>query len=163
MREWRIFGHFLSKSVYKSNNQDNKHSREHTKEHVKYIQWTGQSCGRMMVLPQNLLMLGVLPAPLHQRLEVAEHPRSSVQPWEFANMNHEQFKSGLVLSEQSMLIDTSCMQKRYPKMRYVLLCFISLEQFINTDRHINFRDRFMPNSDDCSWVPPGPIKVRYYL
>jgi hypothetical protein len=83
-------------------------------------------------------------------------------------MNQEQLKSSLVLPGQGMSIDTSCMAREdmvcsYPKIRYGFFCFSDLEQFINTNFHINIHDKFMPNSNDYSWVPPGPIEVRYHL
>ena len=46
-------------------------------------------------------------------------------------------------------------------MRYSFFSFSDMKKFINTDRHRNFLDGFMPNSDDYPWVPTGPIEVKF--
>jgi hypothetical protein len=89
MWEWGICRHFLSKSLYKSNNQDNKHSRKdkgtckvYTRnEHATLWEDDGTSAGSIDA--------GSVPAPPHQQVELAEHLRLSVQPSEFASMNQE--------------------------------------------------------------------------
>ena len=43
---------------------------------------------------------------------------------------------------------------------YRFFSSFDLETFLNTDRHRNLLDRFMPNSDGYTWVPTGPIEVK---
>jgi hypothetical protein len=173
MWEWGICGHFLSKSLYKSNNQDNKHSRKdkgtckvYTRnEHAKLWEDDGTSAGSIdagcaVSTSASMGGAGRTPKAIDSTLGICKHEPGTVK------VRLSTTWTGYV--DQGMSIDTSCMAREdmacsYPKMRYGFFCFADLEQFINTDFQINIPDKFMPNSDNYYWVPPGPIKVLYYL